>query len=258
MSGVSISFDGLSTEEARYLLEALDHIRGGAVQSTDMDNWATAPQRTEAAYATIPAADHLGSVPLSYQPDHTAAPAPQAAQPAVDESASADSTGMSWNGAIHSSSKKLAADGSWALRRGYPKAEGDAYKAEFKRRKQLGDTLHATHAAPPVQGGGDQFGHLAMNGVSAAAPSAAQLNQHFQAPPVQQSPAAPAPSYAAPAIDYATWHGLYGRMHAAGKIDEGVYNWMNQQAGVTDINEYFNNATARQLSYGVLQQLELA
>lgn len=290
MSGISISFDGLSGEEARYLLDALDHIRGtadhgaGAVAAADQPTY---NYMTGNFDAQIPPTHHVGDVPQYGAMRDSAAAVPQAAQSAADVApgtfadAGVDTVGLTWRADIHSSSKKLAADGSWALRRGYPKTEGDAYKAEFKRRKSLGDTLHATHAPQPTsdytQGADgswnlnrtaapatpsvpDQFGHLGMSPVSAAAPTAAQLNAQF-APHAQPQGATVPPvpqSYAAPTIDYPTWHGLYSRMHAAGKIDEGMYNWMNQQAGVTDINEYYTNATARQMSYGVLQQLELA
>jgi hypothetical protein len=260
MTGVSISFDGLTSAEARYLLEALDAIRGTSDHSADaivQAHQTTYNHMTGAWDAQTPATDYLGQADILAHPHAPAAHTAQspahapAGAPAAQTEAGVDAVGIAWRADIHSSSRKLAADGSWALRRGYPEAQGKAYKDEFKRRKQLGDTLHATHAPAPSVPAGDQFGHLGMSTVSPAAPTAAQLNAQFQAPPVPQS-------YAAPAIDYPTWHALYGRMHAAGKIDEGMYNWMNQQAGVTDINEYYTNATARQLSYGVLQQLELA
>mgnify|MGYP001599850447 FL=1 len=129
-----------------------------------------------------------------------------------------DKFGVPFHPDYHSSVRRLNDDGSWKARRGVDKA---AYKA-----------FNAANRGGEGTGG---------------APTAAQLNQQFAAPPVPSAPTMPP-------VTVDQWVAKCTELYGAQKWTTDFVTNMNAACGVADQGAYMipENAAARSMSYGIM------
>lgn len=218
MTGMGVSFGGLTVDQARRLTDLYESLIGaGTPVSYAATEYDTARELVEQPPVTIL---------TTAQAQDIAAGRP-VAPVAQTVATSFDQTGVPYNPDYHTSTRAITVKGEWKLRKGVNKDAAEAW-----RRQHAGKgTVQASAPSPTPP----------------AAPAVAQ-----QVMPSAPNPTPPAATYAP---DYGTWYGTFGAAHASGKMTEAVLNQINAAAGVPDASHYASNEHARAVSFPMLQQL---
>jgi len=183
---------------------------------------ATLAELYESAAAFASSGHAPSAAPINYSPTTTIAPtgdddgAPDTNAPAVDK------TGIPWDDRIHSSSKKLGADGTWNRRRNTPDAKYDQVMAELRARVQQAAPPVMQQTAPPV------MTQPVMQ--QAAPPVMQQAAPPVMTQPVMQQAAPPVMQQAAPdGMAFGQFMPLLSNAMQEGKFtNEELAGWLAQ------------------------------
>lgn len=133
MTGMSVSFGGLTVEQARRLTDLYESLIGtGAPVSY--------------AATEYDAARELVEQPTAHAPASVAAPVAQTAEPSVDQ------TGVPYNPDYHTSTRAITVKGEWKLRKGVNKNAAEAWRRQHAGKKtvQASAPIVTPAAAPAV------------------------------------------------------------------------------------------------------------
>lgn len=252
MSLIELKLPGLTPAQAHAVIAAYEQIIAGQLIVAPHPAGVAAAQALVNSGAATPVGDDPFTAPSTNSdpfvpnvPARQPAPAPTPAPVAAAPGTEVDAFGVPYNPALHSvttgSSKGRNQDGSWKMKKGVKRDEFETWAR----------THRAAAAAPATP--------------AAPAPTPANLNTQFGAPPVSNGdpfagPVAPgqafgSPPPALPEVPYEQFVALCNEMMLAGKLASNVIAGVKAEIGCEDESKINNDPATRARAFAVLSRI---